>query len=114
MLRHEEDPLKWDEAAEALKGSHFEEVKRMVEDYRKDVVRVGGETLKVGEVVAVARRMAAVELNDGARVRVKESSEWVMESVHKGTDCYGVTTGFGSTSHRRTTQGHALQTELIR
>ncbi|CAJ2660712.1 unnamed protein product [Trifolium pratense] len=102
MLRRDEDPLKWEEAAESLKGSHFEEVKRIVEDYRKEVVRMGGEKLRVGEVAGVAGRMAAVELNEGARVRVKESSEWVMESVHKGTDCYGVTTG------------HALQTELIR
>jgi len=68
----------------------------------------------VGEVVAVTERLAAVELNEGIRVRVKESSEWVMESVHKGSDFYGVTTGFGSTSHRRTNQGHALQIELIR
>ncbi|KAJ1425938.1 Phenylalanine ammonia-lyase [Sesbania bispinosa] len=98
------DPLKWEAAAESLKGSHLEEVKRMVEDYRKEAVRVGGETLTVGEVVAVAERRVAVELNEAARVRVKASSEWVMESMHNGTDCYGVTTGFGSTSHRRTTQ----------
>lgn len=117
MLRREgedQDPLKWSEAAEALKGSHFEEVKRMVKDYRKEVVRVGGETLTVGEVVAVAERRVKVELNEGARVRVKDSSEWVMESIQNGTDCYGVTTGFGSNSHRRSTQGSALQTELIR
>ncbi|XP_027343379.1 phenylalanine ammonia-lyase-like [Abrus precatorius] len=122
MLRHRKqengngdvDPLKWKDAAESLKGSHLEEVKRMVEDYGKPVVTVGGDTLTVGEVVAVAERRMAVELNDEAKVGMKASFEWVMENIHKGTDCYGVTTGFGATSHRRTTQGVALQAELIR
>ncbi|XP_042489912.1 phenylalanine ammonia-lyase-like [Macadamia integrifolia] len=114
----DEDPLNWAKAAKELQGSHFEEVKQMVHRFaRSDSVVLKGQNLQVADVAAVARRQPEVTVrldSAAAKSRVEESSDWVMAQSCKGTDTYGVTTGFGATSHRRTNQGVDLQRELIR
>ncbi|CAN1323145.1 Phenylalanine ammonia-lyase [Linum perenne] len=40
-----------------------------------------------------------MDLFEFVRAGVKASSNWVMESMNKGTDSYGVTTGFRDSSN---------------
>ncbi|KAK7371806.1 hypothetical protein VNO80_05171 [Phaseolus coccineus] len=111
------DPLNWGNAVESLKGSHLEEVKRMVAEYREAVIHVGGgETLTVSRVAAVANQylQAKVDLSESAREGVDASCKWIMDNIDKGIPIYGVTTGFGASSNRQTQEGLALQKEMVR
>nr|CAA61198.1 phenylalanine ammonia-lyase [Oryza sativa Indica Group] len=114
-VRPRADPLNWGKATEEMTGSQVDEVKRIGAEYRQPLVKIEGASLRIAQVAAVAAAgEARVELDESARERVKASSDWVMNSMMNGTDSYGVTTGFGATSHRRTKEGGALQRELIR
>ncbi|KAG6485486.1 phenylalanine ammonia-lyase 2-like [Zingiber officinale] len=109
------DPLNWGAVAAASAGSHLEEVKRMTEEFRRPSVRIEGAALTISQVAAVAASAEVkVELSEAKREGVQASSQWVVDSLSKGKDSYGITTGFGATSHRRTKEGVALQNELIR
>ncbi|PPD88522.1 hypothetical protein GOBAR_DD14538 [Gossypium barbadense] len=62
----------------------------MVSEYRRPLVKFGGEALTFSQVAAVAK------------------------SLHNGVDNYGITTGFGANFRLRTKDGAALQKLLIR
>lgn len=110
-----EDPLNWRASAEQLSGSHLDEVKKMISEFRASQLKLEGSSLTIAKVAAVASGPTVrVALDDEARGRVKASSDWIMDRLNRGIDVYGVTTGFGATSHRRTQQCENLQKELIR
>lgn len=107
----------WKKASEALQCNHFGVVCDLLTQFASaQTVDIQGTTLSVAQVAAVARRpQVKVKLDEAeARERVTRSANWVAENISRGTDTYGVTTGFGATSHRRTNKTSDLQTELIR
>ena len=111
------DPLNWGKAAKAMEGNHLDEVKGFIQTFfDTKFVSLEGVTLTIAHVAAVARRPEVQVVLDSAtaKQRVDESSNWVLTKIMRGSDIYGVTTGFGATSHRRTQQGVELQRELIR
>ncbi|XVF88850.1 hypothetical protein PTKIN_Ptkin19aG0083900 [Pterospermum kingtungense] len=107
----------WKKAADALQCTHFDEVRQMVSQFAQaQTVQIQGTTLTVAQVTAISRRNdVKLELDEATALeRVVKSANWVADNISRGTDTYGVTTGFGATSHRRTTKTSDLQTELIR
>ncbi|MGH3358277.1 MAG: aromatic amino acid lyase, partial [Nocardioidaceae bacterium] len=81
-----------------------------------EVVQVGVGALEQADVVAVARRGTAVEL-DSAAVKAIETSRAVIETrAGSTTPAYGISTGFGAlaTRHIEPAKRTALQKSLIR
>jgi histidine ammonia-lyase len=79
-------------------------------------VVLDGETLRIRDVVAVARGRARVSLAARARDRLSRVRGYVDEIVARGDAVYGINTGFGKLSdvaipHHRLSE---LQTNLIR
>ena len=64
-------------------------------------VVLDGRSLKVADVVAVARDGAAVSIDSGARTRLVAARQVVERAVARGTTIYGVNTGFGKLAHVR-------------
>ncbi|WCJ42746.1 Phenylalanine ammonia-lyase [Euphorbia peplus] len=110
-------PESWKKASEAMQCGHFDEVFRMISDFdHSHTVLINGTNLTVAQVTAIARKtQASLNLDEEtARDRVAKSADWVSLNISRGTDTYGVTAGFGATSHRRTHKTADLQAELIR
>jgi len=63
-----------------------------------DTVRIDGRSLKIADVIAVARGHARVEMTDAARTGMAASNAIVTRIVERNDVVYGVTTGFGKLS----------------
>ena len=61
-------------------------------------VIVDGKSLRLTDVVLVARHNHKVELSGGAKESIKKSREYVDRLVQEGRVVYGITTGFGEFS----------------
>jgi histidine ammonia-lyase len=81
-----------------------------------DAVIIGPGPLTAGDVVAVARGGAPVELADGSRAAIARARATVEELVAQETPVYGVSTGFGALAARHipVDRRAALQRSLIR
>ncbi|MGH7710294.1 MAG: aromatic amino acid lyase, partial [Gemmatimonadaceae bacterium] len=77
---------------------------------------IDGESLTVGDVVAVARRGARVALEAGACDRMNRVRRVVDQIVESGAVVYGVTTGFGKLADVAIPRERLdeLQTNLVR
>ncbi|MFV1858488.1 MAG: histidine ammonia-lyase [Anaerolineales bacterium] len=81
------------------------------------MIHLNGESLKLEDVVAVARGGARVApLEETVRERMRASQLWIDESIHhKGAVIYGVNTGFGrlATTRIDDDQARKLSRNLI-
>jgi histidine ammonia-lyase len=72
-------------------------------------VKVDGDTLSIGDVVAVARNNAQVTLAASAQAKVETAAKLVAQWTEAGDIIYGVTTGFGPLSEIVIPENKALE-----
>lgn len=79
-------------------------------------VTLDGQSLSIADVVAVARRYAAVAIDAKALAALTRSRQVVEAAIERGQTMYGVNTGFGKLAHVGipVEQGRQLQLNLIR
>ncbi|PSP79150.1 histidine ammonia-lyase [Halobacteriales archaeon QS_1_68_20] len=79
-------------------------------------VEFDGETMTVGDVVAVAREDEPVAVPEAARERIRASRERVEDVLDSGETVYGVNTGFGELVDQRIPREDIdqLQLNLVR
>jgi histidine ammonia-lyase len=65
------------------------------------MLQIDGNHLTIEDVIAVARKQAAVELAEAARERMLRSHAWVQEIVAAREPVYGINTGFGIFAEQR-------------
>jgi len=56
---------------------------------------IDGQSLRIEDVIAVARHGAKVALAESAKEAIKESRQWVDQIISRGDPVYGINTGFG-------------------
>src|SRR6266849_6546501 len=85
-------------------------------DKKVTTLRLTGHDLSIADVVAVARRNAAVALDRAAEHRVAEAAKLVAELASGGAPVYGVNTGFGDLATVRVPMERVreLQLNLVR
>src|SRR2546426_12320585 len=75
-------------------------------------IQLDGRSLPIEDVVAAARRSAAVPIARHALDAVLRSRRTVEDAVARGVAMYGVTTGFGKLAHVRIPPERARQLQL--
>jgi histidine ammonia-lyase len=79
-------------------------------------VLLGGDPLRLDDVVAVARRGERVQLGEGLARRMAPARRLVEQAVARGDVAYGITTGFGALAAVRISPAaaEALQRAIVR
>ena len=80
------------------------------------MIKIDGDHLSIDDVVAVAREMEKVEIDEKALEKIEESRKKVEEVLNEGKVVYGINTGFGELSSVRISDQEIdrLQENLIR